>query len=461
MDNLLIPPYSQEAEDSVIGSLLINNEIFDEISSILSPADFYNRYHQEVFAAITQTIAACMPADIITVSERMEKSSQDNHIALLGEMAKNVPSISNAKSYAKVIRERAILRQAICAAHQISEMAYNHTGKTAADVVTSAEKLIGGVSDMLTIDRKDTHISNALQKTIDILEERAKSGRELLGISTGLQDLDRSTSGLQTGFYLVGARPAMGKTTFALNLVIEACRQGELCVIFSIEMPEEQIVMKMLAAMASIPLDKIQHSDLDDMQWAAVGNAMSEIKDFNLEIIDDSKATPDSVRLDLLRIKREKAGASKNKKIGMVMVDYIQLMSVKGAENRTLEISEISRELNSMKKEFNCPILALSQLNRELERRTNKRPVSSDLRESGQLEQDADVIMFLYRDEVYDEQSPDKGLAEILIRKARLGKVGTVGARFNGEMQRFEPIGTNILRSEENLGTMKGSFGFN
>ncbi len=453
MDNLHIPPHSSEAEDSVIGSILLDNSLIDQITAIIKPGDFYQQYHKDIFKAIEHCVQNNMPADMITVSDLLEQKSIGEHLANIGNMVKNVPSTSNAISYAKIIKERSILRALIGAANDISEMAYHNEGEQVINVVTRSEKKIADITDMFSNERKGTHISDALSKTIDTMESRLKNKDSLIGIPTGLSDLDDYTNGLQPGFYLLGARPSMGKTTLMLNMIVSACRAGKLCVLFSIEMPSEQITMKILADMADVSIEKIQRPiNLSDLEWHRISTAMEEMKRFKLEIIDDSKATPSSIRLDLMRIKREHGD------IGLVCIDYLQLMKCDNKENRTQEISEISREVNAFKKDFNCPVIALSQLNRALENRSDKRPVNSDLRESGQLEQDADVIMFLYRDEVYYEDSQDKGMAEILIRKNRLGRVGKVGALFKGDKQRFEDIGNMQLRSEECAAKTKFNF---
>lgn len=454
MNNQNIPPYNMEAEMNVLGSLMIDQSNADEVISLLNPTDFYIASHGDVFKVIIELLKKSQPTDIVTVSDSIGELNGEPAIAFTGRLAKETVNPANVKIYAKLVKEKAILRSVIAAGYNMAEKAYQHKGSDVINVVSDAEKELGKVTDMMVSEKTDTHVGGGINRVVDILESRLKQRTTLLGMSTGIEDLDRLTDGLQKGgYYLLAARPAMGKTTLALNLCVTSLRAKRRVVIFSIEMPEDQIIMKMLAAMANLELDKIKRPiTMDDTDWAKFSMASAELKGYELEIIDNSRMTPSLMRLELLRIQREKGH------IDMVMVDYLQLMKA-DSENRTQEISTISMELNSMKKEFKTVMLALSQLNRSLESRTDKRPVSSDLRESGQLEQDADVIMFIYRDEVYDENSPDKGLAELLVRKNRLGLIGKAGSVFNGPMQRFEPLGNNVLRSHEGkLPPMKKKF---
>ncbi|WP_420934188.1 replicative DNA helicase [Alteromonas sp. A081] len=440
IEKLKVPPHSIEAEQSVLGSMLIDPESWDKVAELVTETDFYNRSHQIIFKAITRLLNISNPIDLITVSEELEKHDQledAGGFAYLGELAKNTPSSANVVSYAKIISERAITRELIGVAHEIAEIGYNPEGRDSADILDLAESRVFEIAERRTGENEGPrNVESVLGKTIDRLEELVKTNKEVTGVTTGFTDLDKKTSGLQpSDLIIVAARPSMGKTTFAMNLVENAMMAEEKPVlVFSLEMPSEQIMMRMLASLSRVDQTKIRTAQLDDEDWARISNTMAMLKDKDRLFVDDSSGlTPMDVRSRARKLARERGG------ISLIMIDYLQLMRVPSlSENRTLEIAEISRSLKALAKELEVPVVALSQLNRTLEQRADKRPVNSDLRESGSIEQDADLIMFIYRDEVYHENSEDKGIAEIIIGKQRNGPIGTSRLTFQGQFSRFD-----------------------
>jgi replicative DNA helicase len=440
IEKLKVPPHSIEAEQSVLGSMLIDPESWDKVAELVTETDFYNRSHQIIFKAITRLLNISNPIDLITVSEELEKHDQledAGGFAYLGELAKNTPSSANVVSYAQIISERAITRELIGVAHEIAEIGYNPEGRDSADILDLAESRVFEIAERRTGENEGPrNVEAVLGKTIDRLEELVKTNKEVTGVTTGFTDLDKKTSGLQpSDLIIVAARPSMGKTTFAMNLVENAMMAEEKPVlVFSLEMPSEQIMMRMLASLSRVDQTKIRTAQLDDEDWARISNTMAMLKDKDRLFVDDSSGlTPMDVRSRARKLARERGG------ISLIMIDYLQLMRVPSlSDNRTLEIAEISRSLKALAKELEVPVVALSQLNRTLEQRADKRPVNSDLRESGSIEQDADLIMFIYRDEVYHENSEDKGIAEIIIGKQRNGPIGTSRLTFQGQFSRFD-----------------------
>lgn len=440
IEKLKVPPHSIEAEQSVLGSMLIDPESWDKVAELVTETDFYNRSHQTIFRAIVRLLNSNQPIDLITVSEELEKHDELDDaggFAYLGELAKNTPSSANVASYAQIISERAITRELIGVAHEIAEIGYNPEGRDSADILDLAESRVFEIAERRTGENEGPRdVGSVLGKTIDRLEELVKTNKEVTGVTTGFTDLDKKTSGLQpSDLIIVAARPSMGKTTFAMNLVENAMMAEEKPVlVFSLEMPSEQIMMRMLASLSRVDQTKIRTAQLDDEDWARISNTMAMLKDKDRLFVDDSSGlTPMDVRSRARKLARERGG------ISLIMIDYLQLMRVPSlSENRTLEIAEISRSLKALAKELEVPVVALSQLNRTLEQRADKRPVNSDLRESGSIEQDADLIMFIYRDEVYHENSEDKGIAEIIIGKQRNGPIGTSRLTFQGQFSRFD-----------------------
>ncbi len=429
-----------EAEQSVLGSMLIAPDSWDKVAELITDRDFYNRSHQIIFRAILKLLSDNKPVDLITVSEALEQQEQLEEaggFAYLGELAKNTPSAANVVAYSNIIKERAITRELIGVAHEIADIGYNPQGRDSSEILDFAESKVFEIAESRTTNNEGPQgIEPILGKTIDRLEALLKTNKEVTGVSTGFTDLDKKTSGLQpSDLIIVAARPSMGKTTFAMNLVENAMLVEEKPVlVFSLEMPSEQIMMRMLASLSRVDQTKIRTAQLDDEDWARISNTMAMLKDKNNLFVDDSSGlTPMEVRTRARKLAREHGG------ISMIMVDYLQLMQVPAlSDNRTLEIAEISRSLKALAKELEVPVVALSQLNRSLEQRADKRPVNSDLRESGSIEQDADLIMFIYRDEVYHENSEDKGIAEIIIGKQRNGPIGTCRLTFQGHFSRFD-----------------------
>lgn len=440
IEKLKIPPHSVEAEQSLLGCMLISSNAWDIVTERVIEDDFYNRSHRQIFKAIVTLLSQNQPVDIITVSEQLESTAEleeSGGLAYLSEMAKNTPSTVNVEAYAEIVKERAVVRQLIGISNDIAEMGYNPQGRNSSEMLDLAESKVFDIAQKRTSEKEGPeNVENILTKTINKLELLSKLGDEITGTSSGYKDLDDMTSGLQpSDLVIVAARPSMGKTTFAMNLCENAMMMQEKPVlVFSLEMPSDQIMMRMLASLARVDQTRIRTGNLQDEDWAKIANAMRLISDKNNLYVDDSSAlTPMELRSRARKIAREHDGLS------LIMVDYLQLMHVPGkSDNRTLEISEISRSLKALAKELEVPVVALSQLNRSLEQRADKRPVNSDLRESGAIEQDADLIMFIYRDEVYDDQSPDKGIAEIIIGKQRNGPIGKVRLTFQGQFSRFD-----------------------
>ena len=440
VEKLKVPPHSIEAEQAVLGSMLIDRESWDKVAELVTDADFYNHSHQVIFKVILKLLGESQPVDLITVSEALEHRNEledAGGFAYLAELAKNTPSSANVTSYAKIVSERAITRELIGVAHEIAEVGYNPEGRDSADILDMAESKVFEIAEKRTGENEGPRdVDSVLDKTIKRLESLIETRKEVTGVTTGFSDLDKKTSGLQpSDLIIVAARPSMGKTTFAMNLCENAMMaETKPVLVFSLEMPSEQIMMRMLASLSRVDQTRIRTAQLDDQEWARVSNTMAMLKDKDNLFIDDSSGlTPMDVRSRARKLARERGG------ISLIMVDYLQLMRVPSlSDNRTLEIAEISRSLKALAKELEVPVVALSQLNRSLEQRADKRPVNSDLRESGSIEQDADLIMFIYRDEVYHENSEYKGIAEIIIGKQRNGPIGTSRLTFQGQFSRFD-----------------------
>ena len=424
----------------MLGSMLIAPDAWDKVAELVTDEDFYNRSHQIIFRAILRLLTKNQPIDLITVSEDLEERNELDEaggFAYLGELARNTPSAANVTAYAQIIKERAVTRELIGVAHEIAEAGYNPEGRNSGEILDMAESKVFEIAEKRTgKDEGPKNVEAVLGKTIDRLEILVKSNKEVTGVSTGYTDLDKKTSGLQpSDLIIVAARPSMGKTTFAMNLCENAMLlETKPVLVFSLEMPSEQIMMRMLASLSRVDQTKIRTAQLNDEDWARISNTMAMLKDKDNLFIDDSSGlTPMDVRTRARKLARDKGG------ISLIMIDYLQLMRVPSlSDNRTLEIAEISRSLKALAKELAVPVVALSQLNRGLEQRADKRPINSDLRESGSIEQDADLIMFIYRDEVYHEESADKGVAEIIIGKQRNGPIGTCRLTFQGQFSRFD-----------------------
>lgn len=435
---LKVPPSSVEAEQAVIGGLMLDNSEWDNVADLIIAEDFYRPEHQIIFRTMVQQSENNQPVDVVTLGEALDRLRElDNAggIDYLGELASNARGTANIKAYVEIIRERAILRKLIRVANQVVDSGFNPGERSAADVLDEAEKKIFEIGDDRPRDGSPQPINPILHHVVERIDELSGMDGGLTGLTTGYTDLDRMTNGWQkSDLIIVAGRPSMGKTAFAMNLVENALMNANRPVlVFSLEMPADSLVVRMLSSIGKVDQNLLRTGQLEEDDWPKFTAAVAQLKDKPLLIDDSPGLSPMEMRSRARRVKREYGD------LGMMVVDYLQLMQIKGSsENRTGEISEISRSLKLLAREFECPVIALSQLNRSLEQRPNKRPVMSDLRESGAIEQDADVITFIYRDEVYNEDSADKGTAEIIIGKQRNGPIGTVRLSFIGQHTRFE-----------------------
>jgi replicative DNA helicase len=445
-------PHSFEAEQAVIGGLLLDNDTWSDVSERVVERDFYTRAHRLIFATIEKLSSNDIPVDIVTLSEKLEDTQElegIGGIAYLAELLQNTPSAANINNYANIVRERAIVRELIAVANDIAEAGYDTEGRDSSELLDFAETKVFQIAEARNNQNEGPQpIKDILKETVAKIDELCKNPRDgITGLSSGYNDLDQMTTGFQPGdLIIVAARPSMGKTTFAMNLAEHAALNADKpTIIFSLEMPADQIMNRMLASLGRIDQGKIRTGQLDENDWASLSSTMSILLDRGNMFIDDSSGlTPTELRSRARRIARDHGGVS------MIMVDYLQLMRVPSlSENRTLEISEISRSLKALAKELRCPVIALSQLNRGLEQRADKRPINSDLRESGAIEQDADLIMFIYRDEVYHEESEQKGIAEIIIGKQRNGPIGKVRLTFQGRYSRFDDYTGTAYHGED------------
>ena len=448
-ENLKIAPHSIEAEQSVLGGLMLDNDAWDKIADIINEHDFYRRDHRLIFRSIDALVERNSPFDVVTLSEWLDANNQldtAGGLAYLGTLAKNTPSAANILAYAKIVRERSVLRHLIQVGNQIATSCYETEGRTSVELLDNAEKLVFKIAEQGARGRREfMPIKDLLVKAVDRIDALFQQDNPITGVATGFSQFDEMTSGLQSSdLVIVAGRPSMGKTTFAMNIAENAAVKMKVPVaVFSMEMPGEQLAMRMLSSLGRIDQHKVRTGKLSDDDWPRLTHAVGQLAEAPMYIDDTPALSPTELRSRARRLMREHG-------LGLIVIDYLQLMQVHGnTENRTNEISEISRNLKSLAKELNIPIIALSQLNRSLEQRPNKRPVMSDLRESGAIEQDADLIAFIYRDEVYNEDSPEKGVAEIIIGKQRNGPIGTVRLTFIGQYTRFENyIPTNLYKDE-------------
>ncbi len=434
-------PHSIEAEQAALGGVMLVNEAWDTLAENVSEHDFFDFKHRALFRAMEKLIQANSPIDVVTISEKLDQTKELEDVggaAYLIELAKNTPSAANIKTYAEIVRQRSVLRQLIGIAHEIAENAHHPQGRDITELLDNAERSVFEIANQSTRGSGPQSINHILTRTVEKIEALCNSENALTGLSTGYYDFDDMTSGLQQAdLIIVAGRPSMGKTTFAMNLVEHAAmtNKDKAALVFSMEMPAESLAMRMLASLGRVEQTKVRNGKLDEDDWSRFGSAVAQLSETKILIDDTPALSPTEVRSRARRVVREYG------QISIIAIDYLQLMSLKSAsENRTAEISEISRSLKALAKELNVPVIALSQLNRELEKRPNKRPVMSDLRESGAIEQDADLIAFVYRDEVYYEDSQDKGKAEIIIGKQRNGPIGTVNLRFEGKYSRFDNL---------------------
>ena len=435
---LKIPPHSIESEQSVLGGLLLDNEAWLHVAERLTEADFYRTEHRLIFRAVEALANDAKPYDVITLSEWLADHNELDKVGglvYLAALAENTPSAANIIAYSDIVRERSVLRQLIRAGTDIANSAFHTEGRTSEQLLDQAERLVFEIANQQSRGRRGFRgIKDLLVNALDRIDKLFHQDSPITGVATGFADLDELTAGLQpSDLIIVAGRPSMGKTAFAINIAEHAAiKENRVVAVFSMEMPDEQLAMRMMSSLGRIDQHKIRTGKLDDDDWPRLTSAVGILQEARLFIDDTPALTPSELRARCRRIAREHG-------LGLVVVDYLQLMQVPGTkENRATEISEISRSLKSLAKELNVPIVALSQLNRSLEQREDKRPRMADLRESGAIEQDADLIVFIYRDEVYNEESPDKGIAEIIVGKQRNGPIGTVRLTFLGQYTRFE-----------------------
>ncbi|MDX1496092.1 MAG: replicative DNA helicase [Salinisphaeraceae bacterium] len=436
-----LPPHSIEAEQAVLGGLMLDNQAFEKLSGIVTENDFYRADHRLIFRALASLSGNNQPCDVVTLSEwlQSQKLLEDaGGRVYLSTLAQDVPSAANIKAYAQIVREHSVIRQLIGVGTEICDLGFSTEGRDVTSLLSEAEAKVFAIADEGQRGKSGfVPISQLLGKVLEHVEEMFESDSPITGHATGLADFDEMTAGLQRGdLVIVAGRPSMGKTSFAMNIVEHVCVQDKKpTAVFSMEMPGEQLAMRMIASLGRLDQKRLRTGDLQDDDWRRITSTMTLLKDAPLYIDDTPALGPADLISRCRRIKRE-AGS-----LELVVVDYLQLMQVTGTtENRTNEISAISRGLKQLAKELDCPVMALSQLNRSLEQRPNKRPIMSDLRESGSIEQDADVITFIYRDEVYNKESAEKGIAEIIIGKQRNGPIGTCKTAFLGKYTRFENL---------------------
>jgi replicative DNA helicase len=442
VENLKVPPHSIEAEQAVLGGLLLAASAWERVADVVVLGDFYREDHRQIFEAIQDLHNRGKSCDAITVTEWFEsrgKAEQVDGGQYISQLANGTPSAANVAAYADIVREKSILRQLIDVGTEITSGSYASDGRDSQVLLEQAERLIFAIADKGS--RRGTgfvSVQDTLKEAIDRIQELFEFEGEITGIPTGFTELDRMTAGMQpSDLVIVAGRPSMGKTTLAMNLAEHAALKHEVPVaVFSMEMSALALVMRLFSSLGQIEQQRLKTGSLEEMDWPKLTSAMNLLQKSKIFIDDTPALSPSEIRARARRLKREHD-------IGLIVIDYLQLMQVPDTrENRATEIAEISRSLKALAKELNVPVIALSQLNRALEQRPNKRPVMADLRESGSIEQDADLIIFIYRDEVYNKETAEKGKAEIIIGKHRNGETGTVFLSFQGQWLRF----TNLAR---------------
>lgn len=459
-------PHSIEAEQAVLGGLMLKNDAFDSIAEVLADSDFYSKDHQLIFNAMHSLSADGQPFDPITLSEFLQNNNDLSAVGgaeYLVDLAHSTPSSANIKAYTQIVLERSIVRQLIGAASDIVRKGYNPLGWDSSKLLAEAESRLQEIIENRPKKGGFKEVNTLIKEAVERLDELFKNDADITGLSTGFSDLDAMTSGWQkSDLIIIAGRPSMGKTAFAMNMVEHATlHQNRPVLVFSLEMPASSLVMRMLSSIGKIDATRMRSGNLVEDDWPRLSSAAQRLKDRPLFIDDSAGITTLEMRNRIKQFTRERVdqlraqwhqehGADtpadtealyEQAQPGMIMVDYLQLMSgTNTTEGRVQEISQISRELKGLAREYECPMIALSQLSRNVEQRPNKRPVNADLRESGAIEQDADVIAFIYRDEVYNEDSPDKGTAEIILGKQRNGPIGTCRLMFMGKYTRFENL---------------------
>ena len=437
--DLRTPPFSEEAEQAVLGGLMLDKTAWDNVGDVITPDDFFRPDHKLIFESIASLCAEAQPCDPVTVSEhlaRLGKLNDAGGLAYLGTLTRDTPGAANARAYAGIVKERALLRSLVTVGGEIASSVWNEEGETARDLVEQAERKIFAIAEGSSRGKGYVSAKQALPALIDQIDDLYNNPNKPRGLPTGFIDFDAKTGGLRPGdLLIIAGRPSMGKSTLAINMAEHAAlKEGVRAsvAIYSLEMPAEQILTRMLSSVGSVHLGNIRSGKLSEDDWPRITGATKQLQDAKIFIDDTPALTPTELRARSRRIKREHG-------LDLIVVDYLQLMTVPGTkENRATEISEISRGLKALAKELSCPVIALSQLNRGVEQRENKKPVMSDLRESGAIEQDADMILLIYRDEVYNRETPKKGVAEIDLAKHRNGEIGEIRLTFKGANSRFE-----------------------
>lgn len=436
------PPQSINSEQSILGGLMIDNNALDSIIDLVQPDDFYRRDHRIIFEQISSMIQRGRPADVLTVSEALKDAGQENEaggLAYLNELVNNTPSAANIRRYAEIVHDKSVLRQLITAGDRMVTNALAPEGRDTTQILDEAEREVLAINERNSRGQRGfqpmaTLIREVSERIIDIYTNM--KGSDVTGVPTGYPNLDKELSGMQRGdLIIIAGRPSMGKTSFAINIAENVGVRQELPVaVFSLEMGGDQLAQRLISSVANIDAQKLRKAQLSDEEWTAFSKAVHRLENKPI-YIDDTPALMISELASRARRLMNQTGP-----LGLIVVDYIQLMTGRaGSDNRSTELSEISRGLKALAKELHCPIIVLSQLNRSLEQRADRRPIMSDLRESGAIEQDADVIMFIYREVVYNKDTPDKNLAEIIIGKQRNGPIGTLRMVFRGGNTRFEP----------------------
>ena len=439
-DGLRLPPHSVEAEQAVLGGLMIDASAWDAVADIIRAGDFYRRDHQLIFEAISKLVEAQNPCDAVTVSEALSSQGivdEVGGLAYLARLTRDTPSASNVRAYAAIVRDHALLRQLVTAGGEIASSALDTRGRAPGELVEEAERRVFEIAERGTRSRGGFQsVKDVLPATIDRIDMLHQNPGAFTGVPTGYAELDRMTAGLQPGdLIVIAGRPSMGKTALAVNIAENAAIERKVAsAIFSMEMSAEQVTLRMISSLGRVSQSQLRTGNLSAEDWPRITSATEVLSQAQIYIDETPALTPTEVRARARRLKREKG-------LGLIVVDYLQLMSVAGTkENRATEISEISRSLKALAKELHVPVIALSQLNRAVEQRVEKKPVMSDLRESGAIEQDADVILLIYREEVYEPNTTRKGIADIIIAKQRNGPTGEVHLTFLGEYTRFENL---------------------
>jgi replicative DNA helicase len=439
-DEVRTPPHSVEAEQAVLGGLMIDANAWDAVADIVTASDFYRRDHRLIFEAIAEVAEIRGSCDVVTISEHLERKGRLEEIGgmhYLGSIARDTPSAANVRAYSEIIRERSILRQLVAAGGEIAAAATDSRGRPAAELVDEAERRVFEIAERGSRGRSGFRaVRDILPQTIDRLDTLHQSPGEIRGVPTGFTLLDRKTAGLQAGdLVVIAGRPSMGKSTLAVNIAESAAiAKGVAAGIFTMEMSAEQVTLRMISSLGRVNASHLRSGNFSDEDWSRIQGAMSQLSSAPIYLDESPALTPTELRARARRLKRERD-------LGLIIVDYLQLMQVPGTkENRATEISEISRSLKALAKELSVPVIAISQLNRAVEQRTDKKPVMSDLRESGAIEQDADLILLIYREEAYDQNTTRRGIADIIIAKQRNGPTGEVQLTFLGEYTRFENL---------------------